>query len=260
MDISVHNLSPAETSRPSKRSRRDKEKEEGEKTRTSRSSSNSRLTWALLRPMLLRRGVSEAFKFIIPSDGQTAENPPDGCLTWYFHQFEGGLTFPIPSFMSNVATFFGVPLNQLHPTAFKFMTCFFVICKVFNFFPSAQLFFAFFLIKAPDKGAFHLNGRQGHILLTGNAPKIKDWQRLFVYVRLPATASRGFPLGPGSKLNRGDPDPECVRLRKTILNLLPEKHAFNVEQILDCSDLVVSTGLWPLSPAPALPDRSIRFF
>lgn len=197
--------------------------------------------------MLDHRGVSADFKFVIPKDGQTAENPPPGCLIWYFHQFERGLTLPIPSFMGNVATIFGVPLNWLHPTAFKFITCFFVICKVFNLFPSAQLFFAFFLIKAPDKGTFHLNGRQGHILLTGNAPKIKDSQRFFVYVRLPAKATWGFPLGPDSELNRGDPDPECVGVRKTILDLLPDKHAFNVKQILDCSDLVASTGLWPIS-------------
>lgn len=72
--------------------------------------------------------------------------------------------------MDNVATCYGVPLNRLHPTAFKFMTCFFVICKVFNFFPTASLFFPFFLIKPIDDGSFNLNGRQGYILLTRNAP------------------------------------------------------------------------------------------
>lgn len=95
------------------------------------------------------------------------------------------------------------------------------------------------------------------ILLTGNAPKIKDWQRLFVYVRLPAKASWGFLLGPNFELNRGNPNPKCVRLRQTILNFLPDKHAFNVEQILDCSDLVASTRFWPLMNVPTIPDRSI---
>lgn len=140
------------------------------------------------------------------------------------------------------------------------MTCFFVICKVFDFFPSALLFFAFFLVKISEKGANHLNGRQGHILLTGKAPKIKDWQRFFVYVRLPAHTSWEFPLGPNIELNRGGPDPECVKVRKTILGLLPEKHAFNVDKILACSDLVASTGFWPLPHVPAIPDRSTDLF
>lgn len=263
MDPSAPNSALAEPSRPPKRLRKEKgkekenEKEKEKKPRPARSFSDSRLTWALLRPMLLRRGVSEDFKFVIPSEGQTAANPPAGYITWYFHQFEGGLTLPIPSFMTNVATFYGIPLNQLHPTAFKFMTCFFVICKVLNFFPSAQLFFSFFLIKAPDEGSFYLNGRQGNILLTGNAPKIKDWRRNFVYVRKPANSSWDFPLTPPFELNRGEPDPECVKLRGRILNLLPAKHAFNVEQILDCSDLVASTGLWPLTHTRVIPDRSI---
>lgn len=258
MDPPAHDPPLAETSRPSKRSRKGKEKEITEKTtRLSKNSpTNFRLTWSLLHPILTRRGVSDDFRFVIPKDGQTAENPPAGCLSWYYHQFEGGLTFPIPSFMSNIATNFGIPLNRLHQTAFKFITCFFVVCKVLNFFPSASLFFAFFLVKASDIGIFHFNGRQGHILLTGNAPKIKDWQRFFFYVRLPTKGSWGFSLGPHVELNRSDPDPECIRVRKDILNLLPEKHAFNVEQILDCSALVASTGFWPLPQAPPIPDRS----
>lgn len=100
MDLSTYDPVPSETSRPSKHSRKGKEKESVEKTScTSKSSSNSHLTWALLHPMLVRRGVSADFNFVLPKDGQTAENPPPGCLTWYYHQFEGGLTLPVPSFM-----------------------------------------------------------------------------------------------------------------------------------------------------------------
>lgn len=80
-----------------------------------------------------------------------------------------------------------------------------------------QLFFAFFLIKAPDEGPFHLNGRQGYALLTGNAPKIKDWPRLFIYVRLPTKSSWAFPQGPGPfELNRSDPDTKCTSFQASL--------------------------------------------
>lgn len=61
---------------PSKRARKEKEKEKEKKSHSSKSSSNSHLTWALLCPMLLRCGVSEHFKFMIPSEGQTVASPP----------------------------------------------------------------------------------------------------------------------------------------------------------------------------------------
>lgn len=89
-----------ESSHISKRSRKGKEKAVIEKTsRPSKNLSDSRLTWSLLYPQLARRGVSEDFKFVIPKVGQTAENPSPRCLTWYYHQFEGGLTLPVPTFM-----------------------------------------------------------------------------------------------------------------------------------------------------------------
>lgn len=163
MDPPAHDPPLAETSRPSKRSWKGKEKGVTEKTThlTKNSMTNSRLTWSLLHPMLTRCRVSDDFRFVIPKDGQTGENPPVGCLSWYYHQLEGGVTFPIPSFMTNIATNFGIPLNRLHPTAFKFITCFFVVCNVLNFFPSASLFLAFFLVKASDTGIFHLMVAKG---------------------------------------------------------------------------------------------------
>lgn len=241
------------TSRPGKR----KKKEIS--SRPLRKAAHSRFSLDLLDPIKKRRGISNDFEFLIPLSDQTATDPPPGYLTFFYHQFEGGLTFPVHHFMCNIANFYNIPLNLLHPTAFKFMSCFYIICEVLGYPPSCEFFLACFLVKAYE-GSYHLPGRQGHTFLTGYAPKIRDWKAHFVYVKPPSNSSWGFPHGPGSfNLNRSEPEPEYVSLREALVVRLPMDHAFHVEQILGNSDLVVSTGLWTVPGSKTIADRGTMF-
>lgn len=235
-----------------------RQKKKGNAPKTTKAA-RSRFTHALLDPLRKRRGISSDFEFVIPHSGQTVENPPPGYLTFFYQQFEGGLTFPVHPFMCSVARFYQVPLNLLHPTAFKFMTCLYVICDVLGYSPSPELFFASFLVKAYE-GSFHLMGCQGYTFLTGHTPKLRNWNAFYIYVKPPSHLPWDFPFGSGPFiLNRSEPEPVYVSLRDTIMARIGDDRAFHVEQIMGNSDLVVSTGLWTIPGSKTITDRGTKF-
>lgn len=63
-----------------------------------------------------------------PSSDDVASRPSKGFVTFYYHQFAFGLTFPIHSFFIHVCRCYGVPVNQLNPNAIKYIVCFYVVC------------------------------------------------------------------------------------------------------------------------------------
>ncbi|KAL0439396.1 UNVERIFIED_CONTAM: hypothetical protein Slati_2422600 [Sesamum latifolium] len=127
-------------------------------------------------------------EFFIPSslviytpgpDGH-APFPPANCLSFFIAQVRSGLRFPIPSFYSEVAHLFQVPLNQLVPNSFRIMASLFIIFR-FNEYPlSAQVFSQYFLLKQADPGFFLFTPRPGvSFLPVPNPPK--NWKKGFFF-------------------------------------------------------------------------------
>lgn len=61
-------------------------------------------------------------------------------MTFCYHQFAFGLSFPIHSFFIHVCRCYGVPVNQLNPNAIKYIVCFYVVCISASVDPVPELF------------------------------------------------------------------------------------------------------------------------
>lgn len=182
--------------------------------------------------------IPDSFKFLLPTLEDIFDRPPKGYATFFIHQFRGGLTFPLHSFMETVATKYQAPLNLFHPTGVKFMTCFWAVCRCLGITPSANIFYNFFQLKRQNEGTFTLTQRKDRIIFTSAAPKIKNWRRHFFFVAPPLPFR--FPR-PGTSPNQSRPLPENQEIVDRILSVHP--NLYHVESLLSDRPLLVSAGL-----------------
>lgn len=69
------------------------------------------------------------FEFTSPShdDGPLAVVP--STLTFWHYQIKAGLRFPIYHFLSELSTFYSIPLNQLYPSSIRKALFFHIILR-----------------------------------------------------------------------------------------------------------------------------------
>lgn len=189
--------------------------------------------------------IPHTYAFLLPIPNQTYDNPPPGYVTFFLPQLKAGLTFPAPTFLGKVASHYGVPLNYFHPTAIKFMVCFWVINRCLGLVPSASVFSDFFLLKTQKKaGTFTLTQRKDRLLFIGAASKIKNWRRLFFFVK-PPTPFRWPRTGSIPK-----PTPPSAANQNVVERILSTvgSEFYDVEAILADHDLLTSAGIPRISP------------
>lgn len=190
-------------------------------------------------------GIPNTYIFRLPTPDQTYDNPPAGYVTFFLPQLKAGLTFPAPTFLGKVATYYGVPLNYFHPTAIKFMVCYWVVNRCLGLVPSASVFSEFFWLKTQKKeGTFTLTQRKDRLLFIGAASKIKNWRRLFFFVK-PPFPFRWPRMGSAPKTVQSSVENNGIVER--ILSTVGSKF-YDVEAILADHNLLTSAGIPRISP------------
>lgn len=190
-------------------------------------------------------GIPHTYIFLLPSPIHTYDTPPAGYVTFFTSQLRASLTFPAPSFFGKVASHYGVPLNYFHPTAIKFMVCYWVVNRCLGIVPSASVFSDFFLLKTQKKeGTFTLTQRKDRLLFIGAASKIKNWRRQFFFVK-PPIPFRWPRVGSTPKNIRPSVENKGVidRLLSTV-----GPQFYDVEAILADRNLLTSAGIPRVSP------------
>ena len=127
--------------------------------------------------------------------GEYACRPPFEVVAIYRDQLIAGLRLPIPQFLYQILTFWGIRITQLVPNAIRSILGFFIMCRVLEIPYSLDLFRSFFQMKlsGPVHGWFYFARRSGgelptRELFTHTPSSIKGWKAQFFYVK-----NTGFP-------------------------------------------------------------------
>ena len=100
--------------------------------------------------------------------GEYACRPPPEFVAIYRDQLVAGLRLPIPQFLYQILTFWGIRITQLVPNAIRSILGFFIMCPVLEIPYSLDLFRSFFQMKmsGPVHGWFYFARKSGGELPT----------------------------------------------------------------------------------------------
>ncbi|KAL0427474.1 UNVERIFIED_CONTAM: hypothetical protein Slati_2922200 [Sesamum latifolium] len=101
------------------------------------------------------------FAICTPLPSNRPPSPPDNYLSFFVAELRSGLRFPIPSFYSDVARLFQVPLNQLSPNSFRILAGFFMIFSFRCFGVTTEIFAQCFRLRKAEPRLFLFTPRPG---------------------------------------------------------------------------------------------------
>lgn len=129
----------------------------------------------------------------MPSSLQRPHDPPPGYVTFFQRQLEGGLRFPIPRFLQDLATYFQFSLSQLAPNSYRLLCSASIIFQIYQI-PDSQILHYFLFPKKGEARVIYFSTRSGVKFLDKCPTSHKGWKQRFFFVK-PPTPTLGLLLG-----------------------------------------------------------------